>query len=90
MRRLLQGAPLEPFVYRDFGSLVSFGRMGAIGNLMNLAFRGNLFIEGVLARWMYRSLYKMHERALHGVMKTALGTLARGLSRHAEPKVKLH
>ena len=90
LRRRLQGAPLEPFVYRDFGSLVSFGRIGAIGNLMNLAFRGNLFIEGVLARWMYRSLYKMHERALHGVTKTALGTLARGLSRHAEPKVKLH
>jgi NADH dehydrogenase len=33
---------------------------------------------------------KMHERALHGVMKTTLDTLARGLSRHAEPKVKLH
>jgi NADH:ubiquinone reductase (H+-translocating) len=81
---------LEPFVYRDFGSLVSFGRMGAIGNLMNLAFGGRLFVEGVLARWMYRSLYKMHERALHGVVKTARGTLARGLSRSSGPKVKLH
>ena len=90
LRRRLQGAPMEPYVYRDFGSLVSFGRMGAIGNLMNLAFGGRLFVEGVLARWMYRSLYKMHERALHGVMKTTLDTLARGLSRHAEPKVKLH
>ena len=86
----MQGVPTEPYVYRDFGSLVSFGRMGAIGNLMNLAFGGRLFVEGVLARWMYRSLYKMHERALHGVAKTALDTLARGLSRHAEPKVKLH
>ncbi len=90
LKRRLQGLPPEPFVYRDFGSLVSFGRMGAIGNLMNLALGGNLFIEGVLARWAYRSLYKMHERALHGVTKTALGTLARGLSRRAEPKVKLH
>ncbi|HEY1453775.1 MAG TPA: NAD(P)/FAD-dependent oxidoreductase [Roseiarcus sp.] len=90
LKRRLQGLPLEPYVYHDFGSLVSFGRMGAIGNLMNLALGGNLFIEGVLARWAYRSLYKMHERALHGVTKTALGTLARGLSRRAEPKVKLH
>jgi NADH:ubiquinone reductase (H+-translocating) len=90
MKRRLKGLPLQPFVYRDFGSLVSLGRVGAIGNLMNLALRGNLFIEGMLARWMYRSLYKMHERALHGTAKTALGTLARGLSRHAEPKVKLH
>ena len=57
---------------------------------MNVAFGGHLFIEGFLARSMYRSLYKMHERALHGVTKTALGTLARGLSRRAEPRVKLH
>jgi NADH dehydrogenase len=90
LKRRLKGLPLQPFVYRDFGSLVSLGRVGAIGNLMNLALRGNLFIEGMLARWMYRSLYKMHERALHGTAKTALDTLARGLSRHAEPKVKLH
>jgi NADH dehydrogenase len=90
LKRRLRGLPLEPYVYHDFGSLVSFGRMGAIGNLMNLALGGNLFIEGVLARWAYRSLYKMHERALHGVTKTALGTLARGLSRRAEPRVKLH
>ncbi|HTR14651.1 MAG TPA: NAD(P)/FAD-dependent oxidoreductase [Roseiarcus sp.] len=90
LERRLKGLPLQPFVYRDFGSLVSLGRVGAIGNLMNLALKGNLFIEGVLARWMYRSLYKMHERALHGTARTALDTLARGLSRHAEPKVKLH
>ena len=90
LKRRLKGLPLQPFVYHDFGSLVSLGRVGAIGNLMNLALRGNLFIEGMLARWMYRSLYKMHERALHGTVKTALDTLARGLSRHAEPKVKLH
>ncbi|MFY9968498.1 MAG: NAD(P)/FAD-dependent oxidoreductase [Roseiarcus sp.] len=90
LKRRLKGLPLQPFVYHDFGSLVSLGNVGAIGNLMNLALRGNLFIEGMLARWMYRSLYKMHERALHGTVKTALGTLARGLSRHAEPKVKLH
>jgi NADH:quinone reductase (non-electrogenic) len=90
LRRRLQGAPMEPFVYRDFGSLVSFGRMGAIGNLMNLALGGDLFIEGILARWAYRSLYKMHERALHGVTKTALDTVARNLSRRAEPRVKLH
>jgi NADH:ubiquinone reductase (H+-translocating) len=90
LKRRLKGLPLQPFVYHDFGSLVSLGRVGAIGNLMNLALKGNLFIEGMLARWMYRSLYKMHERALHGTAKTAMDTLARGLSRHAEPKVKLH
>jgi NADH dehydrogenase len=90
IERRLRGEPLEPFAYRDLGSLVSFGRAGAVGNLMNLALKGNLFIEGMVARWMYRSLYKMHERALHGARKTALDSLARSLSRHAEPRVKLH
>jgi NADH:ubiquinone reductase (H+-translocating) len=38
-----------------------------------------------------RSLYKMHEVALHGSAKTLIGALARGLShRRGEPKVKLH
>ncbi len=91
LKRRLDGKPLEPFVYRDFGSLVSFGRLGAIGNLMGLLLGKGLFIEGALARLMYRSLYKMHERALHGVAKTLIGSLTRGLSRgRGEPRVKLH
>jgi NADH:ubiquinone reductase (H+-translocating) len=57
---------------------------------MNLALGGHLFLEGILARWAYRSLYKMHERALHGVRKTAFDTVARNLSRRGEPRVKLH
>ena len=57
---------------------------------MNLALKGDLFVEGIVARWMYRSLYLMHERALHGAPKAALGPFARGVSRRAEPKVKLH
>ncbi|MBV8764996.1 MAG: NAD(P)/FAD-dependent oxidoreductase [Hyphomicrobiales bacterium] len=91
LKRRLEGKPLEPFVYRDFGSLVSFGRLGAIGNLMGLLLGKGLFIEGALARLMYRSLYKMHEMALHGVAKTLIGSLSRGLSRgRGEPRVKLH
>ncbi len=91
LKRRLDGKPLEPFVYRDFGSLVSFGRLGAIGNLMGLLLGKGLFIEGALARLMYRSLYKMHETALHGVAKTLIGSLTRGLSRgRGEPRVKLH
>lgn len=91
LKRRLDGKELQPFVYRDFGSLVSFGRLGAIGSLMGFAIGKGLFIEGALARLMYRSLYKMHEVALHGAAKTLIGALARGLShRRGEPKVKLH
>jgi NADH dehydrogenase len=90
LQRRLAGKPLEPFVYRDFGSLVSLGEYSTVGNLMGFIVGRNLFIEGYFARLMYRSLYKMHEYALHGASKTFLGALARGLSRGGEPAVKLH
>lgn len=90
IRRRLAGAPLEPYVYRDFGSLVSLGKYSTIGNLMGFLVGKNMFIEGYFARLMYRSLYKMHEYALHGGRKTFRGSLARRLSRSAEPEVKLH
>jgi NADH dehydrogenase len=51
---------------------------------------GNLWIEGLFARLMYRSLSKMHEHALHGSTKVALDTLARLITRRTEPHVKLH
>ncbi|HET6518324.1 MAG TPA: NAD(P)/FAD-dependent oxidoreductase [Geminicoccaceae bacterium] len=90
LRRRLAGKPLEPFVYRDFGSLVSLGEYSTVGNLMGFITGGSLFIEGYFARLMYRSLYKMHEAALHGAPKVALDTLARAVTRRTEPRVKLH
>jgi len=44
----------------------------------------------MFARWMYMSLYKMHQVALHGYWKTALGTASRFIARGTEPRVKLH
>ena len=90
LRRRLAGQKLEPFVYRDFGSLVSLGKYSTIGSLMGFLVGKNILIEGYVARLMYRSLYKMHEYALHGGAKVFLGSLGRGLSRRAEPQVKLH
>jgi NADH:ubiquinone reductase (H+-translocating) len=88
--RRLAGRPLEPYVYRDFGSLVSLGRYGAAGSLMGFLSGRGLFIEGLLARIMYKSLYQRHQFALHGGSKTFFGTLGRTLSRRAAPVVKLH
>ena len=34
LRRKLEGKPLQPFKYRDFGSLVSLGNYSTVGNLM--------------------------------------------------------
>ncbi len=87
---LLRGKPMKPWRYRDFGSLVSLGRHTTVGNLMGRLVGGNLWIEGLFARAMYMSLYKMHELALHGVWKTALGTAARFIFRRTVARVKLH
>ncbi|HEX8417421.1 MAG TPA: NAD(P)/FAD-dependent oxidoreductase [Methylobacterium sp.] len=86
----IDGRPLKPFKYRDFGSLVSLGEYSTVGNLMGFIQGKNMLIAGFFARLMYRSLYKMHEQALHGTVKTALDALARALTRRTEPRVKLH
>ena len=86
----LDGKPLKPWRYRDFGSLVSLGEYSTVGNLMGSLTGGNLWLEGWFARMMYLSLYKMHELALHGFWKMALDTAARVITRRTEPHVKLH
>lgn len=90
LRRRLDGRDLQPFAYKDFGSLVSLGEYSTVGSLMGFITGRSLFIEGYFARLMYRSLYKMHEIALHGPMKVVLDTASRILTRRTEPHVKLH
>ncbi|MGE0025357.1 MAG: NAD(P)/FAD-dependent oxidoreductase, partial [Hyphomicrobium sp.] len=86
----LAGQPLKPFRYRDFGSLVSLGHYSTVGSLMGFVTGRKMIIEGFIAKLMYRSLYKMHETALHGYWKVALDTISRLLTRRTEPHVKLH
>jgi NADH dehydrogenase FAD-containing subunit len=90
IQRHMRGKPLAPYIYRDFGSLVSLGRYQAIGSLMGFLAGRNFGVEGLIARLIYRSLYKMHEYALSGGRKVLFSILARGLSRKSEPLVKLH
>jgi NADH dehydrogenase len=90
LRHRLEGRPLQPWRYRDFGSLVSLGEFSTVGNLMGSLSGGSLWLEGWFARMMYLSLYKLHEFALHGFWKMALDTVARMITRRTEPHVKLH
>ena len=90
IRHKLDGQPLTPFKYRDFGSLVSLGDYSTVGSLMGFVSGRKMMIEGLFAKMMYRSLYKMHEYALHGFWKVALDSVSRLLTRRTEPHVKLH
>jgi NADH:ubiquinone reductase (H+-translocating) len=87
---LLEGKPLPEFTYRDFGSLVSLGHFSAVGNLMGGVIGGSMLIEGLFARFMYMSLYRLHIAALHGYARMVLDTFAHWLRRTTLPRVKLH
>lgn len=90
LERHLAGKPLQPYVYRDFGSLVSLGEYSTVGNLMGKLFGAGMFVEGLFARFMYISLYRMHLYALHGGAKVVFDMLGRLFARRTEPRVKLH
>ncbi|HEY7944950.1 MAG: NAD(P)/FAD-dependent oxidoreductase [Burkholderiales bacterium] len=90
MRARLAGRPLPEFRFHDFGSLVSLGELSAVGNLMGRLIGGSMLIQGLIARWMYASLYKLHQASIHGWARVALDTVGRFLRRRMEPRVKLH
>jgi NADH dehydrogenase len=86
----LAGRPLPQFQFRDLGSLVSLGHFSAMGNLMGGLIGGTVLIEGLVARVMYSSLYRMHVLALHGFWRMVLDTVSHWLRSKTRPRVKLH
>jgi len=51
---------------------------------------GSMFIEGMIAKLMYLSLYQMHLVALHGFASTLFRFLGKLFSQRTETSVKLH
>ncbi len=51
--------------------------------------KGDMMIEGRIA-YRYISLYRMHQIALHGYLKTGLMMLVGSINRVIRPKLKLH
>ncbi|GEK49048.1 NADH dehydrogenase [Bisbaumannia pacifica] len=90
LRAALAGKPLKEFTFRDRGSLISLAHFDAVGSLMRGASARSLFIEGRLAKMFYASLYRMHQFAIHGAIKTGMTVVVDGLNRFLRPKMKLH
>ncbi|GGX96129.1 NADH dehydrogenase [Litchfieldella qijiaojingensis] len=86
----LEGKPLKDFTFRDRGSLISLAHFDAVGSLMRGASARSLFIEGRIAKVFYASLYRMHQYAIHGAVKTGMTVVVDGINRYLRPKMKLH
>lgn len=86
----LESKPPVPFVYRDHGSLINFSRYTTVGNLMGNLSGRSMYIEGKVARLFYLSLYRMHQVALHGFVRTGIIWLMDKISRAMQPRLKLH
>ena len=89
LARRLKGKPPLAYTYRDFGSLVALGRYSTVGNLMG-GLAGSMMISGFVARFVYLSLYKVHQATLYGWPRALLITLLHFLRKGIDPQVKLH
>jgi len=85
-----QGKELKKFIYKDHGSLVNLSRYSTVGSLMGNLTRNSMFIEGKIARFVYTSLYRMHQIAIHGFGKALLVIAAEKVGKVVRPKMKLH
>jgi len=89
VRQRLKGRPPLDYTYRDYGSLVALGHYSTVGNLMG-GLVGSMLVSGLIARFVYLSLYKMHQAALYGWPRTILISLLHFLRKGIDPQVKLH
>jgi NADH dehydrogenase len=90
LRNRLAGKEAVPFVYNDHGSLINFSRYTTVGNLMGNLSGRSMYVEGKVARLFYVSLYRMHQVALHGPLRTGVIWLMDRISRAMQPRLKLH
>jgi len=89
----LKNKALPTYKYVDYGSLINLSRYTTVGNMMgNLLGKsaGNIMIEGLLARFVYMSLYKMHQVVIQGIIRVTLITIANILTQRTKPRMKLH
>ncbi|CAM4097139.1 NAD(P)/FAD-dependent oxidoreductase [Shewanella aquimarina] len=86
----LKGLSLSEYAYVDHGSLVNLSRFSTVGSLMGNLTKDSMFVEGKIARFMYISLYRMHQKAIHGVAKTFALWLVEKMMRVVRPRMKLH
>ncbi|MDM1269472.1 NAD(P)/FAD-dependent oxidoreductase [Acinetobacter indicus] len=81
----VNGKPLPMFKFSDKGSLISLSQHTAVGELL-----GRVNVQGMVAKSMYVSLYRLHQATIHGYTHAGVLTAKDMLGRKIGPKIKLH
>ncbi|MDG6773258.1 NAD(P)/FAD-dependent oxidoreductase [Thiomicrorhabdus sp. ZW0627] len=82
--------PLETFQFHDHGTLISLSRFQTLGSLLDELFHKNWKVEGKVAQWIYASMYRQHQLAIHGAWKTFWIMLTGFIEKRVKPKLKLY
>lgn len=90
LKAAMAGGELKDFHYKDMGSLISLAHFDAVGNLMRGASAKGVLVEGWLAKIFYASLYRMHQAAIHGYVRTGVRMLVDRINTIIRPRLKLH
>lgn len=87
----IQGHKLLPnFTFRDQGALIALGTDKAVGTLVGRISGHRFFVQGMLARLSYWTLYRGYLVALHGWLRMVLTTMGDWLMHSTKSRVKLH
>jgi len=81
---------LKPYTYYDQGSLINLAKYQTLGAMAAPFMRKELFIEGGIAKLFYLSLYRMHQIALHGYLRTVFFMGAGRIHKTVRRMIKLH
>lgn len=85
----LDGTPIPPFAFHDFGALVSISDYDAFGTLGQFGFFRGGFIQGRFAQFSHLMLYRRHQQALHGFSKATLLWIAERINGWVQPRIRL-
>lgn len=87
---ILKKKTKEPFMFHTQGMLVSLGHTTAVGTVTSMKCKSSYKVRGKMAKWVYSSLYRMHQAAMYGKLRAFgiwVGDKLRGMTL---PQVKLH
>lgn len=89
LKAQLNGSAPPTYSYHNHGTLISLSHFSAVGNLLGSK-SGKMMVEGMLAKWFYVSLYRMHQMVMFGKLRTGTLMLKDLFGRTTRPQLKLH